>query len=120
MQIRIQNKAGYDQEFEVHGWNNNKTITVKAHSTAAINAPDGKSRLNISSIDERNALIRRQELPVLLSLFTKATKASRQKSRRRALEVRSFVNHSYRASSPLFDISRRLLNKATNILLSEI
>lgn len=41
--INIHNMSGHDQEFEVHGWNNNKNITVKANSTAVIPAPDKTS-----------------------------------------------------------------------------
>jgi hypothetical protein len=41
--INIHNKSGHDQEFEVHGWNSNKNITVKANSTAVIPAPDKTS-----------------------------------------------------------------------------
>jgi hypothetical protein len=41
--INIHNVSGHDQEFEVHGWNNNKNITVKANSTAVIPAPDKTS-----------------------------------------------------------------------------
>lgn len=41
--IFVDNKSGHDQEFEVHGWNNNKSMVVKAHSRITINARDGSS-----------------------------------------------------------------------------
>lgn len=41
--INITNKAGHDQEFEVHGWNGNKNVTVKARTTAVIHAADKSS-----------------------------------------------------------------------------
>lgn len=41
--INITNKSSHDQEFEVHGWNNNKNIDVKAHTTAVIHAADKSS-----------------------------------------------------------------------------
>jgi hypothetical protein len=41
--INIHNKSGRDQTFEVHGWNNNHNITVKAGQTFKIPAPDGSS-----------------------------------------------------------------------------
>ena len=41
--IYIHNKSGHAQEFEVHGWNNNKNIIVKAQTTAKIAAPDKTS-----------------------------------------------------------------------------
>ena len=41
--IFITNLSGHDQEFEVHGWNNNKNMTVRAHSTNALDAKDGTS-----------------------------------------------------------------------------
>lgn len=41
--INITNKSGHDQEFEVHGWNANKNITVKPHTTAVIHAADKSS-----------------------------------------------------------------------------
>ncbi|OIW29225.1 hypothetical protein CONLIGDRAFT_670899 [Coniochaeta ligniaria NRRL 30616] len=41
--IFVRNMSGKPQEFEVHGWNNNKNITVKAHSEVKISAPDGSS-----------------------------------------------------------------------------
>ena len=41
--INIHNKSGHAQEFEVHGWNNNKNIIVKAQTTAVIAAPDKTS-----------------------------------------------------------------------------
>ncbi|MCJ1234820.1 hypothetical protein MMC14_002783 [Varicellaria rhodocarpa] len=42
-EIKISNKSGHDQEFEVHGWNHEKNITVKPHSTSVINAGDNSS-----------------------------------------------------------------------------
>jgi hypothetical protein len=39
----IHNKAPHNQEFEVHGWNNNHNIIVKSNERAKINAPDGSS-----------------------------------------------------------------------------
>lgn len=41
--VFIHNKSGHDQEFEVHGWNNNQNMVVGANSTSSINAPDGSS-----------------------------------------------------------------------------
>lgn len=41
--IFVRNMSGKPQEFEVHGWNNNKNITVGAHSETKISAPDGSS-----------------------------------------------------------------------------
>lgn len=41
--INIHNKSGHAQEFEVHGWNNNKNTIVKAQTTAVIAAPDKTS-----------------------------------------------------------------------------
>lgn len=41
--IFVHNKSDHDQTFEVHGWNNNQNIDVKARSTISINAPDGTS-----------------------------------------------------------------------------
>ncbi|KAI4234941.1 MAG: hypothetical protein L6R40_006609 [Gallowayella cf. fulva] len=41
--IYVTNLSGHDQEFEVHGWNNNQNITVGAGQTWTINAPDGSS-----------------------------------------------------------------------------
>lgn len=41
--IFIHNKSAHNQEFEVHGWNNNKNMVVKAKSTATIPAKDGSS-----------------------------------------------------------------------------
>lgn len=41
--IIITNKSGHNQEFEVHGWNHNLNITVKAHSTSKIHAVDKSS-----------------------------------------------------------------------------
>ena len=42
-QIKISNKSDHDQEFEVHGWNDNKNIIVKPHSSSVINAGDKSS-----------------------------------------------------------------------------
>lgn len=41
--IFIHNKSGNNQEFEIHGWNENKNMVVKAHSTTTISARDGSS-----------------------------------------------------------------------------
>lgn len=41
--IFIHNKSNHPQTFEVHGWNNNKNITVAPHDTARIPAPDRSS-----------------------------------------------------------------------------
>lgn len=41
--INIHNKSGHDQEFEVHGWNGNKNITVKPTATAVLHAEDKSS-----------------------------------------------------------------------------
>jgi hypothetical protein len=41
--INIHNKSGHDQEFEVHGWNNNQNITVGPGATVSIQADDGTS-----------------------------------------------------------------------------
>ncbi|KAL8840883.1 MAG: hypothetical protein Q9170_001147 [Blastenia crenularia] len=41
--IFVQNLSGHDQEFEVHGWNNNQNMVVGAGQTSTINAPDGSS-----------------------------------------------------------------------------
>lgn len=41
--IFVHNKSGHPQTFEVHGWDNNKNLTVAAHSTAKISAPDHSS-----------------------------------------------------------------------------
>ena len=37
------NKSSHDQEFEVHGWNNNNNIVVPANSTVTLSANDGSS-----------------------------------------------------------------------------
>ena len=42
-QIFIHNKSGHPQPFEVHGWNHNLDITVKAHSTSTLHALDKSS-----------------------------------------------------------------------------
>jgi hypothetical protein len=41
--INIHNKSDHDQTFEIHGWNNNKNMTVKANTTAVIPAADHSS-----------------------------------------------------------------------------
>ena len=41
--INITNKSDHDQEFEVHGWNDNRNIDVKAHTTALIRASNRSS-----------------------------------------------------------------------------
>ncbi|KAJ6518244.1 hypothetical protein C8R47DRAFT_1062776 [Mycena vitilis] len=41
--IHIHNKSNHPQEFEVHGYNNNKNIVVQAGQTATIAAPDKTS-----------------------------------------------------------------------------
>ena len=41
--IFITNLSNHDQEFEVHGWNNNQNMTVHAHSTNTIDAKNGSS-----------------------------------------------------------------------------
>ncbi|KAL1302392.1 hypothetical protein AAFC00_002793 [Neodothiora populina] len=41
--ISIHNKSDHKQEFEVHGFNGNANITVPAHGTSKIAAPDGAS-----------------------------------------------------------------------------
>ncbi|KAI9713371.1 MAG: hypothetical protein M1812_006649 [Candelaria pacifica] len=41
--ITISNTTGHPQEFEVHGWNNNKNITVGAHGKQTIPGPDKSS-----------------------------------------------------------------------------
>ena len=41
--IFITNLSSHDQVFEVHGWNDNKNMTVHAHSTNTIDAKDGSS-----------------------------------------------------------------------------
>lgn len=41
--IKITNLANHDQEFEIHGWNNNNNMTVQASTTAEIQAEDGTS-----------------------------------------------------------------------------
>jgi len=39
----VRNMSNHDQRFQVHGWNNNQDIVVKAHSESKIQAPDGTS-----------------------------------------------------------------------------
>ena len=41
--IFITNKSGHPQVFEVHGWNHNLNITVRARSTSTLSAPDKSS-----------------------------------------------------------------------------
>ena len=41
--IIVRNESSHPQEFEVHGWNNNRNISVPAHGQAQISAPDGSS-----------------------------------------------------------------------------
>ncbi|KAI4089488.1 MAG: hypothetical protein LQ339_008549 [Xanthoria mediterranea] len=41
--IFVTNLSGHDQEFEIHGWNNNQNVVVGPHQTFTINAPDGSS-----------------------------------------------------------------------------
>lgn len=41
--INIHNKSNHDQTFEVHGYNNNKNITVARGTTAVIQADDHQS-----------------------------------------------------------------------------
>lgn len=41
--IFVQNKSKHSQNFEVHGWNNNHDLVVKAHSLHKIKAPNGSS-----------------------------------------------------------------------------
>ncbi|KAG9567941.1 hypothetical protein KCU71_g3173, partial [Aureobasidium melanogenum] len=41
--LTIDNKSSHNQEFEVHGWNNNHNTVVPAHSSTNIHAPDGSS-----------------------------------------------------------------------------
>jgi hypothetical protein len=39
----VRNMSGHDQRFQVHGWNNNQDIVVKAHQEHHIEAKDGSS-----------------------------------------------------------------------------
>jgi hypothetical protein len=41
--INIHNKSDHDQTFEIHGWNDNKNMTVKANTTAVIPVEDHSS-----------------------------------------------------------------------------
>ena len=41
--IYISNLSKHDQTFEVHGWNDNKNLTVNGGKTAIIRAPDHSS-----------------------------------------------------------------------------
>ena len=47
--IHVHNKSGHDQEFEVHGFNNNKNLTVKPGTTATFDAPDSVPGTQIGS-----------------------------------------------------------------------
>lgn len=41
--ITVTNLSNHDQEFEVHGWNNNQNIVVQPNTAFVIPAPDGSS-----------------------------------------------------------------------------
>ena len=41
--INIHNKSNHDQEFEVHGWNENRNVVVKPHATVVLHAADKSS-----------------------------------------------------------------------------
>ena len=41
--IHIQNKSNHEQDFQIHGFNNNKNLKVIPGGTAVINAPDKAS-----------------------------------------------------------------------------
>ena len=41
--INVHNRSNHDQEFEVHGFNNNRNLTVKGGATAVLNADDHQS-----------------------------------------------------------------------------
>jgi len=41
--IFVHNKSNHDQTFEVHGWMDNRNMTVRAGSLSTITAPDGSS-----------------------------------------------------------------------------
>jgi hypothetical protein len=41
--VNIHNKSDHDQTFEIHGWNDNKNMTVKANTTAIIPVADHSS-----------------------------------------------------------------------------
>ena len=41
--INVHNKSEHDQEYEVHGFNDNKNLIVKPGATAVIPAPDKAS-----------------------------------------------------------------------------
>ena len=47
--IHVHNKSGHDQEFEVHGFNNNKNLTVKPGATAVLDAPDSVPGTQVGS-----------------------------------------------------------------------
>ncbi|KAK4978322.1 hypothetical protein LTR28_006189 [Elasticomyces elasticus] len=51
--IFVHNKSGHNQEFEVHGWNSDKNITVPANSTTTLTADDGSSGAIIALHDGR-------------------------------------------------------------------
>ncbi|KAJ9606640.1 hypothetical protein H2200_008648 [Cladophialophora chaetospira] len=42
--IHITNTSQHEQEFEVHGWNDNHNITVKPRSTSTITSPSGQQK----------------------------------------------------------------------------
>lgn len=41
--INVHNRSDHNQAFEVHGFNNNKNLTVKPGATAVFDAPDKAS-----------------------------------------------------------------------------
>ena len=41
--INVHNKSDHNQEFEVHGFNNNQNIVVKAGAITVLAAPDHQS-----------------------------------------------------------------------------
>ena len=41
--IFIINLSAHSQEFEIHGWNNNRNLTVDAEKTISLDAADGTS-----------------------------------------------------------------------------
>lgn len=49
--IIVRNMAGRDQRFQVHGWNNNQDIVVKARSEHKFQAADGSSGAVIAVYD---------------------------------------------------------------------
>ena len=42
--IHLTNVSDHDQTFEVHGWNDNHDLTVRAHHTAMISSPDHQTK----------------------------------------------------------------------------